>query len=252
MTVVETLSASLEDYLEAIFHIAREKHVARPRDIAGKLRVSYPSVTSALRALAERGLINYTPYDAVTLTDKGRTAAQDVIRRHETLRRFFVDVLAVSEKEAEVAACRMEHSVPEVILNRLSRFARFVESCPRGGNSWIAGFGYQCDEHLDPANCERCMSETMRDYKDRRMKEDSQPIRAKTLNDLKPGEKGRVLRVRGLQDSSKRMAEMGVVPGTIVEVERVAPLGDPIDVKIKGYHLSLRREEAAAVDVETD
>jgi len=42
---------------------------------------------------------------------------------------------------------------------------------------------------------------------------------------------------------------MGATPGTIVEIEKVAPLGDPIEVKIKGYHLSLRKEEAAAITV---
>jgi Fe2+ transport system protein FeoA len=43
---------------------------------------------------------------------------------------------------------------------------------------------------------------------------------------------------------------MGVTPGTVVEVERVAPLGDPIDIKVKGYHLSLRKEEAEGIEVE--
>jgi Fe2+ transport system protein FeoA len=42
---------------------------------------------------------------------------------------------------------------------------------------------------------------------------------------------------------------MGVTPGTVVEVERVAPLGDPIDIKVKGYHLSVRRREAADITV---
>ena len=49
---------------------------------------------------------------------------------------------------------------------------------------------------------------------------------------------------------ARRIADMGVTKGSLVDVVRVAPLGDPIDVKIKGYHLSLRKEEAAALDVE--
>ncbi len=71
-----------------------------------------------------------------------------------------------------------------------------------------------------------------------------------TLNKLKPGQKGRIVRVRGVGRTNKRIVEMGVVPGTPVEVERIAPLGDPIDIKVKGYHLSLRKEEAAAITVE--
>ena len=118
----QTLSASLEDYLEAIFHLVVEKRAARARDIARALAVSPPSVTGALRALAERGLINYAPYEVVTLTRRGRTAARAVIRRHEAFRRFFVEVLGVDAKDAENAACRMEHAVPSKILNRLIQF----------------------------------------------------------------------------------------------------------------------------------
>ncbi len=64
------LSASLEDYLEAIFQIVAEKPAARVKDIAKKLNVAGPSVTGALQALTERKLINYAPYELITLTPK--------------------------------------------------------------------------------------------------------------------------------------------------------------------------------------
>ena len=70
-----------------------------------------------------------------------------------------------------------------------------------------------------------------------------------TLDKLKPGQKGRVTKIIGRSGANKRIADMGVVPGTVVEVERVAPLGDPIDVKLKGYHLSLRKQEASNISV---
>lgn len=107
-----TLSESLEDYLEAIFHIVHLKQAARPKDIAKRLRVGNSSVTNALKALAARDLVNYAPYDIVTLTRAGEKAAQDVVRRHESLREFFVKVLAADPKLAEAAACRMEHAIP--------------------------------------------------------------------------------------------------------------------------------------------
>lgn len=150
MTSTTTLTASLEDYLETIFHIIAEKQVARPRDIARQMNVSYASVTGALRALADKGLIHYAPYDAVTLTAEGKSAAEDVVRRHEALRNFFVNVLAVSEKDADEAACRMEHSIPDLILERFIQFAKFVETCPGGGGKWVAGSGYQCSQELKP------------------------------------------------------------------------------------------------------
>jgi len=74
----------------------------------------------------------------------------------------------------------------------------------------------------------------------------------KPLSELKPGQKGTISKVGGSGQTHRRILDMGVVPHTGVEVERVAPLGDPIEVRIKGYHLSLRKEEAANVYVEVD
>ena len=66
------LSASLEDYLKAIFRIVAVKQAARAKDISARLSVSNSSVTGALRTLADRGLINYAPYDLITLTPLGQ------------------------------------------------------------------------------------------------------------------------------------------------------------------------------------
>jgi DtxR family Mn-dependent transcriptional regulator len=72
MTITNNdLSASLEDYLEAIYNLAEAKKVARSRDIAEALGVSRASVTGALRALKEKGLIEHEPYGYVTLTEAG-------------------------------------------------------------------------------------------------------------------------------------------------------------------------------------
>jgi DtxR family Mn-dependent transcriptional regulator len=68
----EHLSASLEDYLEVIAHIITEKQVARAKEIAAALKVSRSSVTEAFRSLAKKGLINYAPYEVITLTPKDR------------------------------------------------------------------------------------------------------------------------------------------------------------------------------------
>ncbi|MBN1269007.1 MAG: metal-dependent transcriptional regulator [Kiritimatiellae bacterium] len=132
MTVAQipTLSESLEDYLEAILHIVAEKQAARAKDIAERLGVSNASVTSALHSLSEKKLVNHAPYDIVTLTREGNEIAEGIVRRHEALRDFFVKVLAVDEKEAEECACKMEHSVPDNVLERFISFLEFAEGCP--------------------------------------------------------------------------------------------------------------------------
>jgi len=72
----------------------------------------------------------------------------------------------------------------------------------------------------------------------------------KPLAQLRPNEKAVIVRVGGSGSTRRRILDMGVVPSAEVVVERVAPLGDPIEIKIKGYHLSLRKDEAAQIYVE--
>jgi DtxR family transcriptional regulator, Mn-dependent transcriptional regulator len=248
---MQTLSESLEDYLETIFLLIREQAVARSSDIAARLKVSRPSVTGALQALAEKALVNYEPYGYVTLTPSGVAAAQKVLRRHEVLKDFLVKVLSVEEAEADANACRMEHAVSKTVVDRLVEFADFVETCPRAGAKWVHGFGYHCKEAaIDPDHeaCTRCITRCLDDVKQKPSKGEANRV-SMTLKDLKPGEKGQIEKLSGSGAVRRRIADMGVTKGTLVEVVRVAPLGDPIDVRIKGYHLSLRKEEAANIAV---
>ncbi len=71
-----------------------------------------------------------------------------------------------------------------------------------------------------------------------------------TLAALHPGQSARITRVNGTGPVSRRMADMGLVPGQEIQLIRLAPLGDPLDLTLMGYRLSLRREEALQVDVE--
>ncbi|MCX4241161.1 FeoA family protein [Paraliomyxa miuraensis] len=70
-----------------------------------------------------------------------------------------------------------------------------------------------------------------------------------SLDRLEPGRKADVVGVDGPGDMAVRLLEMGFVPGTRVELVKVAPLGDPLELRVRGYHLSLRRAEAAYVQV---
>ncbi|MCY4171805.1 MAG: FeoA family protein [Bacteroidetes bacterium] len=69
-----------------------------------------------------------------------------------------------------------------------------------------------------------------------------------TLQDLQPGESGKILEFES-SVRSERLMEMGMLPGVIVKVVRFAPLGDPIDLRVQGYHLSIRRDQAAKIHV---
>jgi ferrous iron transport protein A len=70
-----------------------------------------------------------------------------------------------------------------------------------------------------------------------------------TLDQLALGQSAKVIKLTGAPSVRRRLMEMGITPSALVEAIRWAPLGDPLDIKVRGYHLSLRREEAAAVEV---
>jgi ferrous iron transport protein A len=73
---------------------------------------------------------------------------------------------------------------------------------------------------------------------------------ALSLAQLAPGQVGTIIRVRGCVTARRRLLEMGLVRGETIAVQRLAPFGDPVEYMIKGYHLSLRRVDAANIDVE--
>lgn len=152
------LSASQEDYLETIFFLSREEGTARPKEIAKRMKVRAASVTGALKALAEKGLINYEPYASVTLTAAGRELAGRIAVKHEALLHFFMQVLGLERAEAEEFACTMEHTIPDHILKRLVGFAEYTEKCPNFNASWTENAEtYFCKaQNCDAQRCESC------------------------------------------------------------------------------------------------
>ncbi|MDR3211248.1 MAG: metal-dependent transcriptional regulator [Planctomycetota bacterium] len=150
------LTPTLEDYLESIYHLSRYNKAAHSRDIAEDMSVHKSTVTAALKSLSHLGMINYAPYEAVTLTGKGEKIASDVVNRHRVLKDFFTDVLLVDAGMSEKAACGMEHAMPREILERLVDFARFIKNCPGKNRNWLSGFTGQ--SRLDCRTNNRCPS----------------------------------------------------------------------------------------------
>ncbi|MBC8569236.1 FeoA family protein [Zongyangia hominis] len=74
--------------------------------------------------------------------------------------------------------------------------------------------------------------------------------RTKTLGDLRPGQSGVVLRVSGQGALKRRLVDMGITPGVAIFVRKKAPLGDPIEVNLRGFALSLRRDDAVKIEME--
>lgn len=237
---MNTLSPSMEDYLETVWIIALEKRVPRVKDIAKSLGVKTSSVVNAIRVLSEKQLVQQEPYGYIELTQKGILMAKAIYERHKTLYKFFHEILGVDPGVAEKDACEIEHHIHRQTLDRILKFIEFVESCPEGEPLWLSSFHYYAKHGEKPEHCDESES-TLKG--DRRMK---------YLSGLKVGEKCKVTRIIAEAKIKRRLLDMGIVPGVEIHVQKVAPLGDPVDVLVKGYHLSLRKEEAKAIVVEED
>ena len=166
---MQGLSENLEDYLETILVLQKENAVARVKDIAEKLGVLSGTVTSALRSLSDKNLINYKPYSFITLTKKGKKIAQEILRRHNVVKDFLQYVLLLDEKNAEENACRMEHSMDKVAINRLVQFIEYIYECPRTGEDWISNFNtFFTQNKIAETNCPECLDECLKRYHNRR------------------------------------------------------------------------------------
>lgn len=73
---------------------------------------------------------------------------------------------------------------------------------------------------------------------------------ARKLAELRPGERGRITAVEGDAEAVRRLMDLGVIRGTTLEVVRTAPLGDPMEVRLRGYMLTLRRSEAEHITMD--
>jgi DtxR family Mn-dependent transcriptional regulator len=199
------ISASLEDYLEAIYLLSRKDEEVRVAEIADALGFSKPSVSEALTTLESKGLVEHEKYRGVRLTPEGKELAKQIYDRHKVLSIFLTRILGVPPARAAVEACRIEHTISNDTYERLRRFVN--------------------DQML-----------LVSDGLDR-------------LSELSPGERAEIVRVHAPGWFRHRLLEMGFLAGEVVTLERVAPLRDPMEFMIKGYHVSLRREEAARVVV---
>lgn len=122
MRFVETVSASLQDYLEAMLDLSDIEDAVRSVDIAAKIGVSRASVSRAAGVLRDAGFIEQERYGELTLTKNGREEAVRVRARHNILKSFLCKKLGVAEETAEADACKMEHAISEETFEKLKIF----------------------------------------------------------------------------------------------------------------------------------
>jgi len=124
---MSTFSPSSQDYLEAILELSNKENEIRSIDISQIMNVSRASVNKAVGVLKNLGYIKQERYSSIVLTDSGMQAALSVRERHDTLKRFFTNVLNVSANAAEIDACKMEHSISTETFEKLKLFLSNID-----------------------------------------------------------------------------------------------------------------------------
>jgi DtxR family Mn-dependent transcriptional regulator len=143
----------MEDYLETIANLNDKTRAVRVNQIGRVLDVKMPSVTSALNRLSDEGLVRHEKYGYVELTAKGEEVARETIRRHKALSRFFAEALRIDKETAERDACKIEHVISPLSLERVIKFVEFIQACPLGGDNFPKRYEYYLAHGELPEEC---------------------------------------------------------------------------------------------------
>lgn len=200
-----------EEYLESIYRLQQQQGVARTSEIVKMLNVVPGTVTNTIKRLQREGLVTHEPYKGVTLTDKGRRIAVDVLRRHRLSERLLTDILNIEWDQAHQAACRLEHGLTEDVVNRLESVLGYPTTCPHG-NPIPTKSGAITEEASEP------------------------------LTQLKTRERGVVVKIEHEDPAILRyLATLNLKPGTIIDVIEKAPFDGPITISVDNRHRALGR-----------
>jgi DtxR family Mn-dependent transcriptional regulator len=213
------LTAPAEDYLKAIYEIERAGDAALTNDIATRLAIAPASVSGMIRRLADQGLLKHERYHGVRLTNAGRTAALRTLRRHRILECYLAQVLGYDWDRVHEEAERLEHAASDELIERMA-----------------AAIG---DPAVDPHGAPIPTRDGTVDE-----------TRYVALGDLEEGARAQILRMADEDGEFLRyLADVGIVPGAVVEVTNRAPFEGPLSVRVGGRSHSIGVAAAARVFV---
>jgi len=206
-TKAPDLTVAVQDYLKGIYTLESVGERVTTSALAGRMGVSAPSATAMTKRLADLGLVERAPYRGVALTEEGRLGALEVLRHHRLLERYLVDRLGLSLDQVHAEAELLEHALSEELEAKIDAELGFPTHDPHG----------------DPIPDSELRVAAGRD---------------RTLVDLEPGERASVSRVPdGDPELLRYLAELGLVPGSGVEVVSQAPFAGPVTVRTdRGDH----------------
>src|SRR5579885_2532032 len=130
--MAEKLTKSERETLKAVYRLTKGDEPAHTGDLADKLEVSPSTVTTTIKRLADRGMVEHELYKGVELTALGRREAVSAIRRHRIVERFLADMLGYAWNEADRLATSFEHELPQEVEDRIFIALDRPPACPHG------------------------------------------------------------------------------------------------------------------------
>ena len=236
-----SISRNIEEYLEALYTLARNGEKVTTTRISEYLNIAPASVTEMLKKLADKGYADYSPYQGATLTDKGLEIGKKMSRKHRLLERFLHDVLRIGNDRVHAQACDMEHSLSDEAEESLCRFLNHPDRCPDDGKTIPP-----CD--LKIQSCEECMQLHSKGLEEVGKRKEN----LVSLSDLKEGQCGKVFFIRGGHNVLQRLLDMGLTPSTSVSIIKSAPFDGPVEILVRGSRLALGRGIASKVFVDLE
>lgn len=234
------LSPNVEEYLETIYKLSQNEERIKTTKISKCLDIAPGSVTQMLKKLDEMGYADYSQYKGVKLSENGLKMAKKVTRKHRLLERFLRDILKLKDNFLHEQACEMEHSLSDEAERAMCQVLEHPDKCPDDG------LIPACD--LPFTSCEECIS---------RKEEEVSEVGKRNENlipimDLKKNQEGKVSFIRGDYKVIRRLLDMGITIGAMINVVKVAPLSGPVEVAIRGSKLAIGRDIACNVFVEVE
>lgn len=241
-----SLSQAQEDYLKIILDLINSRRVARVKEIAQRKNVSMPTVTEAMRKMAQDGLVNYSAHEFIDLTSQGEQAAQLMTARHQFLRLFLEEILSIPSEVASTEACLLEHNLSTTTLERMILLYQFLINCPHHADNLIDDFK-QCltpKSLSDKTDCRDCFVKIAFPHT-----VDSSHTVHLLLADLSEGSKGVVTMLGGDTAMRHELIEQGLVPGATVQMERTGNAEQPYTISTNGFQIKISSELAHLIEV---
>ncbi len=128
----ETLSATREDYIRAIYTLEESSDSVGVTQIASKLGLGKSTVSERLKDLVQDGLVKADPYSDVSLTKKGRETGQKLTFKHRVIEVFLNETLGLPKSKVHAEAHQLEHAVSDEVIQRLAKFLGHPATDPHG------------------------------------------------------------------------------------------------------------------------